>query len=491
MSSKRRAPKPADRLADEPARPVSVSVPSDSLFNRVIGRLKTLKGAIVAIAGVGAVLGGLAGYWNAYQAARSSTQSSAQLLALVGKGDAGPLSIVVLPFANLTGDPQQAYVADGITAAVTADLSRIRDAFVVSTATAFAYKDKAVTVQQIGKELGVRFALQGGVQRSGDKIRINAQLADTSTNAQLWSESFDGSQGELFALQEMVTTRLGNSIGREMVIVAARDSERHRGDARAADLMMRASALALKPIALAPYAEAETLYRQALLLEPNNARALAGLAASLSVPAANGFIADAVVRERQLVEARDLALKAKALDPSLPGIYVTLSDYADTHGDYDGARRASETALSLEPKNPWRYSNLASDYLMAGEAARAIELLAKAVQLDPRHVPDGALLNMGAAQFMIGDDDAATEWLLKTLDKNPGLTVTYALLAMAYARKGDRARSRTAAADLFRVDPKYKLSSFEMRKIEGFPPAYQAWWKAKLLPAWRLARLPE
>ena len=457
---------------------------------RLLTRLKTLKGTIVAIAGVGAVLGGLAGYWNAYQAARAGAQS-ASLLAIVGKGDAGPLSIVVLPFANLTGDPQQAYLADGITAAVTADLSRIRDAFIVSTATAFAYRDKAFTVQQIGKELGVRFALQGSVQRSGEQIRISAQLADTTTGGQLWSESFEGNLGELFALQEMVTTRLGNSIGREMVVVAARDSERQRGDPRAADLMMRANALALRPIALAPYQEAQTLYRQALLLEPNNARALAGLAASLSVPAANGLIADARIREEQLVEARDLALKAKALDPSLPGIYVTLSDYADTHGDYEGARRASETALSLEPKNPWRYSNLASDYLMAGDPKRAIELLAKAITLDPRRVPDGALLNMGAAQFMIGDDDAATEWLLRTLDKNTDLTVTYALLAMAYARKGDHVRSRNAAATMLRADPNYKLSSFEMRKIEGFPSAYQEWWKVKLLPAWRLAHLAE
>ena len=194
MTSKRRAAKPAANLPEEPARDSAAVVPAPGWLERILARLKTLKGAIVAIAGVGAVLGGLAGYWNAYQAARGSTQS-AQLLALVGKGDAGPLSIVVLPFANLTGDPQQAYLADGLTAAVTADLSRIRDAFIVSTATAFAYKDKAFTVQQIGKELGVRFALQGGVQRSGDKIRINAQLADTTTNAQLWSESFDGSQG--------------------------------------------------------------------------------------------------------------------------------------------------------------------------------------------------------------------------------------------------------------------------------------------------------
>jgi TolB-like protein len=179
------------------------------------------------------------------------------LLALVGKGDAGPLSIVVLPFANLTGDPQQAYVADGLTAAITSDLSRIRDAFIVSTATAFAYKDKAVTVQQIGKELGVRFALQGGVQRSGDKIRINAQLADTTTNAQLWSESFEGNQGDLFALQEMVTARIGRSIGREMLIVAVRDSESRKSDPRAIDLLLRAKAISLKPDSKTIYSEAQ------------------------------------------------------------------------------------------------------------------------------------------------------------------------------------------------------------------------------------------
>ena len=142
-------------------------------LERILARLKTLKGAeeIVAIAGVGcSARAAWQGYLNAYQAARGSTQSQAQMLALVGKGDAGPLSIIVLPFANLTGDPEQSYVADGLTAAIASDLSRIRDAFIVSTVTAFAYKDRPVTVQQIGKELGVRFALQGGVQRSGDRF---------------------------------------------------------------------------------------------------------------------------------------------------------------------------------------------------------------------------------------------------------------------------------------------------------------------------------
>ena len=349
MSSKRRAPKPADPPADEPTSSVGVSTTSDSVLNKVIGRLKTLKGAIVAIAGVGAVLGGLAGYWNAYQAARSSTQASAQLLALVGKGDAGPLSIVVLPFANLTSDPQQAYLADGLTAAVTADLSRIRDAFIVSTATAFGYKDKAVTVEQIGKQLGVRFALQGGVQRSGDKIRINAQLADTLTQAQLWSDDFDGTQSDLFALQDMVTTRIRNSIGREMLLIAARDSETRKSEPQVIDMLLRARALNLKPNSPKRNAEVRALCRQALQMEAQNARAMMCLASSLTVEAYNRSITDPIVIESQLVEGRDLAMKAKELDPKIPEIYTVLSMYASTHGD----PQAGRLALPLPCKKRW------------------------------------------------------------------------------------------------------------------------------------------
>ena len=166
---------------------------------------------------------------------------------------------------NLTGDPNQAYVADGLTASLTADLSRIRDAFIVDAKTAFAYKDKPVTAQQVGKELGVHFVLQGSVQRNGTKIRINAQLADANSNAQLWSDTFEGDQSDLFALQDQVTARIGNSIGREIVIVAARESESRKSSPKVADLMLRARALELRPQSLKNWQQIEELYRQALI----------------------------------------------------------------------------------------------------------------------------------------------------------------------------------------------------------------------------------
>ena len=287
-------------------------------------------------------------------------------------------------------------MADGLTSAVTADLSRIRDAFVVSATTAYAYKDKLATVQQIGNELGVRFALQGGVRRNGDKIRISAQLADTVSNSQLWSESFDGNQADLFALQDLVTARIGNSIGREMVILTARDSETRKSDSKVADLMLRARAIGLKLQSMTRYGEEQALYRQVLRLEPNNAMAMVGLAISLTTEAWNDKVPDPIAKERQLVEARDLALRARELDPNDPRIYVTLSDYALEHGDYQSGLRLVEKALSLDPKNPTRYNNMATAYLAAGEPKKAIEYLAEGIRLDPKDV-DQRLFQHGGA----------------------------------------------------------------------------------------------
>jgi len=450
-----------------------------------VAKLSTLKSVLVAIAITFGVLGGIALYRNIDRPANPSS-----VLSLIGSGNAGPLSIVVLPFDNLTGDQQQAYVADGLTAAVTADLSRIRDAFVVGAATAYAYKEKRVSAQQIGKELGVRFLLQGSVQRNDDTLRINAQLADTTTNEQLWSEIFDGSRTDLFALQDLVTTRIGNSIGREMVIKAATEGATRKSTPNAVDLLLRARALDLKPVSLAVYEEKQTLYRQVLLLDPGNVQAMAGLAAALAGSAFNGLIDDTSAAEKLLVEGRDLALRAKERDPGIASIYATLNMYAATHGDYEGAIRSDEIALSLEPKNPRRILSPAGDYADAGDPLKAVDLYAQSIRLDPRHPHEFALSGMGVAQFMLGDDNAAIAWLLKAVDANANRTQYHAYLAMAYARKGDPARARLAVAAVLRLDPKFGLSKFDL-PLPGYPPGYREFWNTKLLPAARLAGLPE
>jgi adenylate cyclase len=467
-----------------PARPA----PAQSRFGKLIDRLKRFKGALVAIAGVGAVLSGLVGYWTTYQTVKVGVPSSP---IAASTADAGPLSIVVLPFSNQTGDAQKAYIADALTSSITSDLSRIRDAFVVSPTTAFMYRDKPAATQQVGKDLGVRFVLQGNVVSSGDKIRISATLSDTRSGAQLWTESFDGELGNLFALQDQVTTRIGNSIGREMVIVAARESETHKSSPKVADLLLRARAMYLKPKSPKNFGVIEALSRQALELEPNNADAMLMLATALALEVNNfGAEMDANVGEKNYVEARDLALKAKELDPDNPRIYTVLGVYAKAHDDYSAYRRAAETRLSLEPKNPSAYNNLAFSLINGGEPQKAIELLKQAIAVDPKHPNEVILQNMAEAYFMLGDNDATIEWFLKSLEINTKFPDPYVYLAMVYELKGDHSKSRAAVSDLSRVSPNFKLSVFRTVGSSS-PAAYKEWYEKKYLPLGRKAGLSE
>lgn len=401
------------------------------------------------------------------------------------------VSILVLPFANATGDPSQAYIADGLTASVTSDLSRIRDAFVVGTKTAFKYKNKEIELKQIGEEQGVRFVLQGSVQRGGNKIRINVQLADTQSNAQLWAETFEGDPANLFALQDQVTARIGNSIGREMVILTARENLTRISNPQATDYILRATAAFMKPQSVKNLAQIENWYRQALELDPKNATALHGLARSLLVQAFNfgrKFTPD--VRERKFTEGRDYALKAKEIDPNNPRIYGGLALYYSTHNNFPGQKRASETWLSLDPKSPMAHNFVANTEIYQGNYQKAIELLDKGAALDPKHPNVLLAVSYFRAYFLKGDNDATIEWGNRALELNPRFSEAHVFLAMAYALKGDDARAREQVEHLRRLNPKFKLTNF--RKPQSTrPAAHNDAYAGKLLPAGRKAGLPE
>ncbi|MES2047940.1 MAG: tetratricopeptide repeat protein [Pseudomonadota bacterium] len=456
-------------------------------FSKIIAKLKRLKGAIVAIAGVGAVASGLVGYYTTYKTVTvAATPASLSSIA-----NAGALSILVLPFANQTGDAQKSYIADALTTSITSDLSRIRDAFVIPPATAFSYKDKALTVQQIGKDAGVRFVLQGSVLSSSDKVRINVTLADAQNGATLWTDTLDGDLGNLFAMQDQVTARIGNSIGREMVIVAARDSETRRSSPKVADLMLRATALRLKTQTLETHQKREALLRQVLVLEPQHAAATADLAYRLGLQAYNfGTDMDHDAMERVWGEARDLASKVKLLDPDNPAVYYVAGAYASTHDDFSGWRRAAEENLALRPKSSTAYNNLAIWFIANVEPARAIELLTQAINLDPKHPVEVIFSNMARAHLMLDDNDAALAWCLKGTAAHPANPECYAILAMVYAAEGDARKLDAALGDLRRVAPRFKVS--QKRKPQASSPAaYKTYYETKFLPMWRKAGLPE
>jgi len=455
-------------------------------WSRLFDRLKRLKAPIAAIAATGAVLGGMVGYWNAYRAVHEGIAPAT--ITTVLPADAAPLSIVVLPFANQTGDPQRAYIADGLTSSITADLSRIRDAFIVPVSTAVTYRNRAASAKQIGQELGVRFVLQGSVMSDGNKLRINAQLADTQSGAQKWTESFDGDLADLFALQDQVTARIGNSISNQMVILAARESQTRRSGARVADLLLRANALGLNAQSLKNWKDMEALQRQALAADPGNASATEDLASTLLVQAWNfASVLKEDAREKLIAEGGALALKAKTMDPDSPSVYGTLVMHAWFQGDPAAALRYAEKRLALDPRNPDAYNDLAVIYYHLGQPAKSIETLNKALALYPKGF-DALFGNLAVCYFMLGDNVTATAWAQKAIDIDTGQGETYALLAIAYSEQGDEQRARAAVAEVRRKFPDLKPPTLSAR--ECVAEAWCQFLQTKYLPARRKAGLP-
>jgi len=181
------------------------------------------------------------------------------------------LSIVVLPFTNLSNDPEQQYFADGITEDLTTDLSRISDMVVISRNTAFTYQGKRIDTKQIGRELGVRYVLEGSMRRSSNQIRINAQLIDAETDAHLWADRFDSDIRDLFTVQNEVTTRIANALQLEIILAEAGRCTEH---CDVLDYVFRGRSVYLKPVTADSHAEAIGWYEKALAVDPRSVEAL-------------------------------------------------------------------------------------------------------------------------------------------------------------------------------------------------------------------------
>ena len=251
------------------------------------------------------------------------------------------LSIVVLPFTNLSNDPDQQYFADGITEDLTTDLSRISDMVVISRNTAFTYRNKPVDAKQVGRELGVRYVLEGSVQRWGNRLRVTSQLIDAGTDAHLWAERFDRDTVDLFALQNEITSRLANTLGIEMIAAeAARPTERPDG----LDYMLRGRAAQSKPASRENYAEQISLFEHALALDPQSVEAQSRLAIVLAGRVLNG-LTDSVAAD--LARAEGLVGQALAASPRYAFAHHTKATVLSALNRCEEAIPEYETALAL------------------------------------------------------------------------------------------------------------------------------------------------
>jgi TolB-like protein len=485
---------------DEPSTlPVAKDAPKRGV--RWVALLTRFKRPLVAVAGVGAVLSGLAGWWNAYNTVRSAagaapasstTQAQKHL-------QADPLSVVVLPFANQTGDAQKAYIADGLTSGLTTDLARIRDAYVVPATTAFVYRDKGLTVQQIGQALGVGYVLGGSVISGAAKLRVTAQLADARTGAQLWSRSFDGDMAELLTLQDQIVSEMETSTGNSMVLNAAQQSERHRGNPTAVDFKLRARALNLQPQSEDNLKRSQALLRQALALEPENASTKLELAGTLWVLANNWEHGIALTEQRnqQLAEARRLATDASAALPDNVQACRLMGSFSRLDGELDASRRIIERCLNLSPRSPTLLNDLAmlSMYDGADGARQSVDLLRKAVDIEGTHVREMTQMNLGEAMFSAGDSAGAVTQLQLALRANPRIVEAYWYLAMAYADLGDTRHLEEVKAKIANPnEPAHELHGVRFKDFEVSnsvdTPGYRMLRETRFLPLWRKAGFP-
>jgi adenylate cyclase len=449
----------------------------------------------MALAGVGAVLSGLGGYYTTFRNVEKivepiSSSTAAVTATTAATALVAPLSILVLPFANQTGDPAKAYIADALTTSITADLSRIRDASVVPVATAFTYKTKSLTVQQAAKDAAVRFVLDGSVMASGDKLRITAQLVDTTSAKQLWTDTFDGPLGDLFALQDQVTARIGNTIGEHIVVVAAKDIEKRKGSPTVADSMMRARAISLLPETVENSLEVESIYRTVLVQEPGNLAAKVRLAAKLALRAANWLEDSNPEKDKLMTEARNLALEVRASDATIALVNQPLALYAGYHRDYEGARHAWEQWAESDPKNPRVYRCLGAFYMVVGEPGRALPVFKRGLALYPKE--SGMMYeSIGSAYLELGDNDSAIEWLLKSLDANEPDRDIHSNLAIAYSNKGDKKNAALHAAAYRQIAEVHGYKGIAERPLPaGTPAARLRYYNEHYVPEWKKAGLP-
>ena len=318
----------------------------------------------------------------------------------------GHLSIAVLPFTNLSGDPSQDYFADGITGNLTTDLSRIRNSFVISRNTAFTFKGKNIDTKEISKELGVRYVLEGSVQRDQNHVRVNAQLIDGETGALLWADRFEESITDLFKLQDQVVSRLANTLGSELVKAEAQRGT-HSTNPDAIDLTMRGWAAHWQPPTKESITSARDYFERAITLDPKNAEAMVGLAYAHGRASFYGW---STAAEDKPAAQMELLTKATAINPGYAFAYYVKSTMLWVAKEYPEALAAAETEVALDPNSAYGYTAIGRVEGLLGRCEQSIAHIKQAFALSPRDPLSGIWYGyLGIAEFCRGRLDAAIE----------------------------------------------------------------------------------
>jgi len=363
-------------------------------------------------------------------------------------------SIAVLPFANMSDDAEQEYFSDGMTEDLITDLSKVSALFVIARNSSFTYKGRAVRVQEVGRDLGVRYVLEGSIRKSGNRVRITAQLIDVGSGGHLWAERFDRDLTDIFATQDEVVEKIVGAL--EVTLTRGETLRlRRRGtdDVDAYESWLRAREMLGRGTRDANM-EARALHRRAIEIDPRFAAPHAGLALAALSDYVSGWASDPA---QALDEAERWARRAVELDEQEPVGHMALGNVYTWRRDLDGALAEFRRMIALDPNNAQAHGSTGLALVYAGRAAEALDCFATARRLDPHHT--AMLLHFQAqAHFSLGDDEAAAKLLRERIARNPGTDASRMLLAACYGHLGRTEDARAVWAELLRVNPGFSLA---------------------------------
>jgi TolB-like protein/tetratricopeptide (TPR) repeat protein len=473
-----------EAVASLPAASIPIAIPRHHIA-RVAMALAVMAALVIAC-----------GAWWLWPATKPSAPAVAATTTIAQPLQAPRLSIVVLPFANLSNDPEQQYFSDGITEDLTTDLSRIANMFVISHNTAFTYRNKPIDTKQIGRELGVRYVLEGSVQRSGNQVRVNAQLINAETDSHLWAERFAGDTSDLFALQNEITTRIAVALNVELTGAEAARPTEHPD---ALDYFLRGRAVASsRTPTRGSRAEAISMYERALALDPRLTEAQSTLAGALSGRAMDGM-ADSPAAD--IARAEDLVNQALAASPRSPVAHYikgqvlrAQAQVLREEGRCEQAIPEYETAIALNRNLVFPMTALGWCKFLTGSMEEMIPLVERAIRLSPRDPAISIWYQwIGEVHLLQSHIDEAIGWLEKARNANPAHPLIRANLASAYGLKGQTENAAEELAEARKLSSDGRFSSIARLKAAQYlgVPKVRALFEATYFAGLRQAGMPE
>jgi adenylate cyclase len=388
-------------------------------------------------------------------------------------------SIAVLPFTNMSDDPKQEYFSDGITEDLITALSKLPILFVIARNSTFTYKGKAVNVQQIGRELGVQYVLEGSVRKADNRVRVTAQLVDATTGDHLWAERYDRPLRDIFSLQDEVVRRIATTLNLEFTLVhQGWQFTRHTDNPEAYDDALRGLGYLHTPTKEANL-KARQMFEKAIELDPKYSTSYVDLG--------NTYLMDWVLQwsndPRTLDRALHLQQQAIALDDSVAAAHIALGETYLFKKQYDEAIAEAERAIALDPNSSLGYMVLADIMDSSGKPAEAVGLAEKAMRLDPRN-RERYLFDEGWSYTQMGRYAEAIPILKRFLARYPNFWAAHAVLVVDYTELGREDEARAEAAQVLRISPRFSLD----RWMQISPQKDQAVLKRNLAD-WRKAGL--